>query len=57
MYQNPGQRRKTKGKQEKGLLWLWKIERVALLLFFFSLGATPVNGEYEPEKYGVPPDR
>ena len=34
-YQNPGERRKTKGKQEKGNLWLWKIERVELLLFFF----------------------
>jgi len=22
MYQNPGERRKTKGKQEKGVLWL-----------------------------------
>ena len=32
--QNPGERRKTKGKQEKGVLWLWKIERVELLLFF-----------------------
>ena len=44
MYQNPGERRKTKGKQEEGVLWLWKIERVE----------TPVDGEYEPEKYGVP---
>ena len=34
-YQNPGERRKTKGKQEKGVLWLWKIKRVELLLFFF----------------------
>ena len=34
-YQNPEERRKTKGKQEKGVLWLWKIERVELLLFFF----------------------
>jgi len=38
MYQNPGERRKTKGKQEKGVLWLWKIERVELLLFFFHWG-------------------
>ena len=34
-YQNPGERRKTKGKKEKGVLWLWKIERVELLLIFF----------------------
>ena len=47
------ERRKTKGKQEKGVLWLWKIERVELLLFFFHWG-TPVDGECEPEKYGVP---
>jgi len=38
MYQNPGERRKTKGKQEKGILWLWKIERVEPLLFFFHWG-------------------
>jgi len=38
MYQNPGERRKTKGKQEKGVLWLWKIERVEPLLFFFCWG-------------------
>ena len=54
MYQNPGKRRKTKGKQEKGVLWLWEIERVEPLLFFFHWGETPVDGEYEPEKYGVP---
>ena len=53
-YQNPGEGRKTKGKQEKGVLWLWKIQRVELPLFFLSLGGTPVDGEYEPEKYGVP---
>ena len=40
MYQNPGERRKTKGKQEKGVLWLWKIERVEPLLFFFHWGDT-----------------
>ena len=34
-YQNQGERRETKGKPEKGVLWLWKIERVKLLLFFF----------------------
>jgi len=38
MYQNPGERRKTKGKQEKGVLWLWKIERVEPLFFFFHWG-------------------
>lgn len=59
-YQNPGERRKTKGKQEKGVLWLWKIERVELLLFFFHSprgrggGGAPVDREYVPEKYGVP---
>ena len=26
--------RRIKGTQEKGVLWLWKIERVELLLFF-----------------------
>ena len=59
MYQNSGEGRKTKGKQEKEVLWPWKIERVELPLFviFLSLGGggeTPVDGEYEPEKYGVP---
>ena len=34
-YQTPGEKRKTKGKQEKVVLWLWKIERVKLRLFFF----------------------
>ena len=39
---------KTKGKQEKGVLWLWKIERVELGRFFFHWGgggggATMVN--------------
>ena len=38
MYQNPGERRKTKGKQEKGVLWLLKIERLEPLLFFFHWG-------------------
>jgi len=38
MYQNPGERRKSKGKQEKGVIWLWKIERIELLLFFFYWG-------------------
>jgi len=38
MYQNTGERRKTKEKQEKGVLWLWKIERVEPLLFFFHWG-------------------
>ena len=28
-------KKKTKGKQEKGVLWLWKIQRVQLLLFVF----------------------
>lgn len=52
-YQNPGERRKTKRKQEKRVLWPWKIERVGLLLFFFHWVETPVDGEYETEKYGV----
>ena len=58
-YQNPGERRKTKGKQEKGVLWLWKIKIVELLLFFFHWGGggggrgTPIDGECESDKYGV----
>jgi len=49
IYQNPGERRKTNGKQEKGVLWLWKIERVEP-----RKSRTPVDGEYEPERCGVP---
>jgi len=50
-YQNhPGERRETKGKKEKGVLWLWKIGRVELLLFFFHCGRTPVDGECKPDK-------
>jgi len=37
----------------KGVLWLWKIESRASVIFL-SLGETTVDGEYEPEKYGVP---
>jgi len=53
-YQNPGESRKTKVKQENGVLWLWKIERVGLLLFYILLRGVPVDGEFEPDKYGVP---
>jgi len=42
MYQNPGERRKTKGKQEKGVLWMWTIERVEPLVFFFQWGRHPL---------------
>jgi len=38
MYQNPVERRKTKGKQEKGVLWLWKAS-----VIFLSLVGTPVD--------------
>ena len=55
-YKNPGEGRKTKGRQEKGVLSLWKIERVELLLFFFHWlwggGGEPVESENDQEKYG-----
>ena len=54
MYQNPGERRKTKGKQEKGILWLWKSRKSRASVIFLSLAGTPVDGEHEPEKYRVP---
>ena len=50
----PGERRKTKGKQEKGVLWLWKSRKSRASVIFLSLAGTPVDGEHEPEKYRVP---
>ena len=49
MYQNSGERRKTKGKQEKGVLWLWKIEtgEQSLCYFSFTGRLTPVDAEYD----------
>lgn len=38
MHQYPEERKKGKEKPKKGVLWLWKIERVELVLFFVHWG-------------------
>ena len=48
MYQNPGERRKTKGKHEKGVFLAVENRKSRASLIFLSLGETPVDGEYEP---------